>query len=697
MTQSSSNNEIAFVREEDAPRLPPPASQAGVIGWLWRNIFSSMSNFSTPGASAQSVLMILLTLFIAYFGVTQIWEFLSFTLFDAAWTAPDGLKGEACRTENNSLGGIQPEGWAGACYPFISAKWKLIIYGSYDTSEIWRVDVVYFLGALGVGWLIAHVIPRRRIFGAVMMVLGVVLGIVLHAIYGDTSGNWLGGLMYGDATALRASVAQTLASAGADSWLGSSFKVDGVPFPFLIPFGFRVGVQILMGIGLTWILMPDQAPRRLVGMLMLVVYPLVAFLLLTGGDMEVDPVSLAILAIVSAALVVFAILANRGLLGEVGGLLSGVADIFGKIGLASVVIIFLASDIFVDAIEAASGHAVTEREEQATDWWGERLEAEWEVQEAAFDERIAETERALDAAENAAEIERLEKVLHDLRNDRGAVRRSPRQPNSQDLADLAQDTGVTLDDQEQERLRSMSWRHSFFGAASGPGARQVWPLPPVATNDWGGLLVTLVVSFAGIVFSFPLGVILAIGRRSKLPIVRMLSTAFIEFWRGVPLIYVLFMTSVMLPFFLPEGVTFNKLLRALVGVMFFNAAYQAEVVRGGLQALPKGQYEGAMALGLPYWRMLRLIILPQALTLVIPGIVNTMIALFKDTSLVLIISLFDLLNIVHFTALRDNDWASPVQAPTAYIVVAAMFFAFCFGMSRYSQAVERELRRGRSR
>ncbi len=186
-------------------------------------------------------------------------------------------------------------------------------------------------------------------------------------------------------------------------------------------------------------------------------------------------------------------------------------------------------------------------------------------------------------------------------------------------------------------------------------------LVDVETSLWGGLLVTLVVAIVGIVASLPLGVLLALGRRSKLPIVRILSIAFIEFVRGVPLITVLFMASVMLPLFLPPGVNFDKLLRALIGVALFSAAYMAEVVRGGLQAIPRGQYEAAAALGLGYWRMMRLIILPQALKIVIPGIVNSFISLFKDTSLVLIIGLFDLLGIVQL-GFADPNWASPGDA-----------------------------------
>ena len=218
----------------------------------------------------------------------------------------------------------------------------------------------------------------------------------------------------------------------------------------------------------------------------------------------------------------------------------------------------------------------------------------------------------------------------------------------------------------------------------------------VETEMWGGLLVTLVIAVTGIAASLPVGIALALGRRSALPIVRFFSIVFIEFWRGVPLITVLFMSSVMLPLFLPEGVSFDKLLRALIGVALFSSAYMAEVVRGGLQALPKGQYEGAMALGLNWGQMMRMIILPQALKLVIPGIVNTFIGLFKDTTLVLIIGLFDFLGQIQ-SSYSDPTWASPVQAMTGYAFAAIMYWVFCFSMSRYSMFMERKLDTGHKR
>jgi len=213
----------------------------------------------------------------------------------------------------------------------------------------------------------------------------------------------------------------------------------------------------------------------------------------------------------------------------------------------------------------------------------------------------------------------------------------------------------------------------------------------VETRLWGGLFLTLVIAGVGIVLSLPIGVMLALGRRSKLPIVSLLSTIFIEIWRGVPLITVLFMASNMFPLFMPEGVNFDKLIRALIGVMFFSAAYLAEVVRGGLQAMPKGQYEASQAAGLTYWKMMALVILPQSLKMVIPAIIGSFIAIFKDTTLVLIIGLFDFLGIIQFVG-TNPDWLG--FSHEGYVFAAAVFWIFCFGMSRYSQNLEKKLDTG---
>jgi general L-amino acid transport system permease protein len=215
-------------------------------------------------------------------------------------------------------------------------------------------------------------------------------------------------------------------------------------------------------------------------------------------------------------------------------------------------------------------------------------------------------------------------------------------------------------------------------------------LPLVETSLWGGLLVTLSLSFVGIAVSLPVGIVLALGRRSNMPIVKMLCIIFIETVRGIPLITVLFFASVMLPLFLPAGVSFDKFLRALIGVSLFAAAYMAEVIRGGLQAIPRGQYEGADSLGLGYWQKMGLIVMPQALKLVIPGIVNTFIGMFKDTSLVIVISMFDLLGVVKQN-FSDANWATAQTARSGLVFAAFVFWLFCFGMSRYSMFTERRL------
>jgi general L-amino acid transport system permease protein len=211
-------------------------------------------------------------------------------------------------------------------------------------------------------------------------------------------------------------------------------------------------------------------------------------------------------------------------------------------------------------------------------------------------------------------------------------------------------------------------------------------LPFVSTDLWNGLPLTLFLSVIGLAGAFPLAIFLALGRRSAMPTIRALSVGYIELIRGVPLITVLFMASVMLPLFLPAGVNVDNLVRALIGLMLFEAAYLAEIVRGGLQAIPRGQYEAADALGLSYWRKTRLVVLPQALAIAIPPLVNTFIAAFKDTTLVTIVGLFDLLAAAS-NAITDPQWRGFYVE--AYVFVAAIYFVFCFFMSRYSRYLER--------
>ena len=214
----------------------------------------------------------------------------------------------------------------------------------------------------------------------------------------------------------------------------------------------------------------------------------------------------------------------------------------------------------------------------------------------------------------------------------------------------------------------------------------VLSLPYVENGRWGGLILTLLLASFGIAFAFPLSILLALGRRSQMPVLRAACIGYIELIRGVPLISVLFMASVMLPLFLPAGVSIDKLLRAQLALALFAAAYLAEVVRGGLQAIPPHQYQAAEALGFGYWNKMRLVILPQALRLSIPPLVNTFIGFFKDTSLVLIIGLFDLLSTIK-VSLQDPTWSG--FGVEAYLFACLVYFAFCYAMSAYSRHIER--------
>lgn len=256
--------------------------------------------------------------------------------------------------------------------------------------------------------------------------------------------------------------------------------------------------------------------------------------------------------------------------------------------------------------------------------------------------------------------------------------------------------GYTLSWRWGDALRQVSivgWILYFpilFVLISGIGTNDS-PLPSVPTNLWGGLLLTLLLAVVGIVFSFPIGVLLALGRQSKLPVISSLCIAYIELIRGVPFISVLFMAQLMLPLFLP-GVTIDRVVRAMAGVVIFSAAYLAENVRGGLQSIPRGQYEAAYALGLSPWKMTLLIILPQALRAVIPVLVGQFIALFKDTSLVVIVGLLDLMGIAK-TVLAQPDFLG-LQAEV-YTFIAFVYGVFCYLMSAFSQRLEAKLHTGR--
>ena len=452
----------SFVRKSIVNEQPPPLTQVGITGWLWRNLFSSMSNFSSISSSILSLLMISLTTWLLYFCGGLIYSFIDFAILSAVFTDPDGIKRKVCATVKQ--GGELPADWYGACWPFIFAKKKFLIYGRIPTEELWRANLVYAALFIGMGYVM---------------------------------------------------------------WEKSK-------------------------------------ARKWVGLCMLTIFPVVSLILLTGANFDINTslfIWTGILIIISYLL---GFLSARNYLGEI---LEQFSILFNFISII-LFSFFILLVLF------------------------------------AFD----------------------------------------------------------------------------------------YGLAPIDTLDWGGLLLTLLIAITGIVASLPFGVLLALGRRSDMPIARLLCTMFIEFWRGIPLITVLFAASVLIPLFLPSGADVDKLLRAVIGIILFSSAYMAEVIRGGLQAIPRGQYESASAVGLSYSQSMRFIILPQALTHVLPGIVNTFIGLFKDTTLVSIIGIFEIMGILR-SASQDANWGSHVQHSTSYLVAATVFFIFCFGMSRYSIFIENKLSR----
>lgn len=458
MSDTHTETGIAFVRDELVDEQAAPLSEHGVIGWMRHNLFDGWFN----------TVLTLIALWIIW---TVVPPLLRFGIFDAVWS---GETREVCATVQQ--GGVQPNGWYGACWPYVDAYFAQFIYGRYPLDERWRPTLVFILFAAG-----------------------------------------------------------------------------------LIP-----------------MLMPSAPYKRETILYMAVIFPIVALILLGGGNLEF------------------------------GGFAGIGSAVVGGDGTAAFFIDYIIATGVICGIAAAWARATA----------GSPIE----------------TAKTIAIAMAAIGVVLIVLVV------------------------------------------PLGLNH-------------------VETEIWGGLLVTLVIAVTGIAASLPLGIVLALGRRSDMPIVRFCSVVFIEFWRGVPLITVLFMSSVMLPLFLPDGVSFDKLMRALIGVGLFSAAYMAEVVRGGLQAISNGQYEGADAVGLAYWQKMRLIILPQALKLVIPGIVNTFIGLFKDTTLVLIIGLFDFLGQIQ-SSFTDPTWSTPVTSVTAYFFAAMTYWVFCFSMSRYSIYTEKRLYTG---
>jgi general L-amino acid transport system permease protein len=496
--------ELVYVRREEEPVLAPPPGEAGAVGWLRNNLFSSIAN---------TILTILGIVLVAILLPPIIrWAFI-----DAVWTGTDR---DACLAPGS-----------GACWPFVTAKFGQFIYGRYPIDQRWRVNVTGLLLVVGIIPMAIPRFPFKRENAFYLLVAFPIMALILL-----TGGHFGISNRFVPGMVIAGSLATGLVAFGAAS------RPAPVAGGIVAPAAVLLAVLVIAG---TFFFVP--------------------------GEIDVEAFSVVVSLNVIVMLVAAAV-----------ALIAGIVAIFGSAGYPG-------------------GRALVPL------WLG-----------------VAAT--GLVAAV--------------LRTD--------------------------------------------FGLA------------PIETQLWGGLLVTLVVAIVGIVASLPIGILLALGRRSTMPVVRFLSVVFIEFVRGVPLITVLFMASVMLPVFLPPGVTFDKLLRALIGVALFSSAYMAEVVRGGLQAIPRGQYEAARAMGLKYWQLMRLVILPQALKIVIPGIVNSFISLFKDTSLVLIIGLFDLLGIVTL-GFADANWASPGTPATGYAFAALVFWLFCFGMSRYSIYTERRLHTGHRR
>jgi general L-amino acid transport system permease protein len=495
------DHSLAYVRTEDAPILKPPANLVGVRGWVMANLFPNWSN---------SILTILAALF-AYWVLSNV---LGWALFRAIWT---GENRDACVVEG-----------AGACWPFVQAKFAQWIYGFYPIDQRWRVNICFLVGAATLIPLLIPSLPYKKWNALFLLFAFPLLALILL-----TGGNF---------------------SFGFGAFIDFAVPLLAITAAFLpvFVFGIEAGIKsakwglIMAGVGLAfWVLAPWLNP-----------------VLPSMGALSTSYITALALTVAGGAF--------------------GILRVLGAGGQAS------------------------------------------------------------------------QPVLR---------------------AWLVGGAGLFL------IAILLKWD---FG------------LEYVETSQWGGLLVTLVVAITGIVFSLPVGIVLALGRRSNMPIVKYFSIGFIEIWRGVPLITVLFMASYMLPLFLPPGTNFDKLTRVLIGIALFSSAYMAEVVRGGLQAIPKGQIEAAQALGLPYWNTMNLIVLPQALRIVIPGIVNSFISLFKDTTLVTVVGLYDLMGIV-IAGFADAKWASAQTAPTGYFTAALLFWVFCFGMSRYSQYVERRLNTGHKR
>jgi len=628
------------------PDMPAPTITTGIVGWMRANLFSSPVN----------------SVFTILFAALLVWlvpKLLNWAFFDAVWT---GTGAKDCLTSPDA-----------ACWAFVSARWDQFMYGFFPAAERWRPDVVGALMVLAlVPIMFERVTPARLLRGAAI-VLGPIFVVLLYfAFSGDGVQAWPFRLIV-LALAVVALIAAQSAYPRLRRWFTGFLMFVFPVLAFLLLLGLSPeAVQAwpywLMGLSAIALAVLALLPRhaKLTGRSLPISVALIVLFVIWGlavpsnwtqglayGVGAAQSQATATTAIVAAVLTLLPMAVMVALL-LAPRTRSGVLDRFVLSCLLVGVLAFLGNMLMIQAWDAIRGDSPP---------WA-----------------MAIAPAALAVA-----------ALAPWGYDRGAGL-----PGKIALAlaplYLLIAYWVLFAPPDFLNLGILDWQKNtvpFFRGVQGV-------LPDVETPLWGGLMLTLVVALTGIVASLPLGIVLALGRRSNMPIIRSISVIFIEFWRGVPLITVLFMATVMFPLFLPEGVTFNQLLRALIGVALFSSAYMAEVVRGGLQAIPKGQYEAADALGLSYWKSMRLVILPQALKIVIPGIVNTFIGLFKDTTLVSIIGLFDLLGMVQ-AGLTDSKWLAPNVPYTGYVFAAFAFWIFCYGMSRYSQYMERKLDTGHKR
>ncbi len=619
----------SYVRTEMLDQAPPPPSTAGAIGWIRENLFDGWLN---------TLLTLLSLAFI-------IWGLVAFLpwLFSPTWTSPSLA---ACRDILHEAGREH-----GACWGVINERWRQILYGFYPADLRWRPNFAFALLFIALIPVLFAMISRRMNWVLLFVVL-------------------LGGTLAAENSALIWAIRLVLL-AGVVAIGFKLFATDAETRAEEIAAGARRLPNPLWFSGLYVFLMPW---------------------LLWGG-----PVWTPLLVIVGF---VVGYLAYRIVTAVAGSLAGSIA------GTAAALLWWL---VFTGMISTGLSQAIGEaRLDSMRDALAVEI-AERDAEVAAYDAEIAGLEpgtpewRAIDRArstaanigqrrsELATRIANLPAAEADVAalTEAAAAARAALPPEVAEIrrpADAPAEYRAALAEL-REMERDITFRSESIAATY--ASVGLIGLEPVQSRNFGGLLLALTIGVVAIMISLPLGIVLALGRQSDLLIVKALSVGFIEFIRGVPLITLLFVASVLLNYFLPPGTSFDIILRVIIMVTIFAAAYMAEVVRGGLAALPRGQYEAADALGLDYWKAQRLIIMPQALKISIPGIVSTFIGLFKDTTLVSIIGLIDPVGLSK-SIQADANWNGILWE--LYGFVALLFFIFTFSMSRYSMYLERRLR-----